>query len=66
MNRLISKLRHPRVLMFLGVSVSNGNRCIVTEYLGGGNLSQLIHFNWETLEKNSTLRKRITCDIATG
>lgn len=63
---VISKLRHTRVLMFLGVTIENGNYCIITEYLSGGNLSQLIHFSWETLEKIPLLRRRIASDIVIG
>jgi len=63
---IISKLRHPNVVQFLGACIEDSHRCIVTEYLRGGNLHQLIHYNWDTFQKSSVLRHRITCDIIKG
>jgi serine/threonine protein kinase len=63
---IISKLRHPNALMFLGASMKEGERCIVTEYLIGGSLFQLIHHNWDTLDRAPGLRFRIVSDIVKG
>jgi len=63
---IINKLRHPNVLMFLGACTQGGNRCLVTEFLVGGNLFQLIHHNWDTLERVSPLRQRIVSDVIKG
>eukprot|EP01119_Soliformovum_irregulare_P002835 TRINITY_DN13093_c0_g1_i1.p1 TRINITY_DN13093_c0_g1~~TRINITY_DN13093_c0_g1_i1.p1 ORF type:complete len:675 (+),score=159.41 TRINITY_DN13093_c0_g1_i1:188-2212(+) len=63
---IISKLRHPNVLMFLGACMQDGNRCLVTEYLVGGSLSNLIHHSFITLEKAPNIRSRIIGDILKG
>lgn len=63
---IISKLRHPNICNFLGACLHSGNQCIVMEYLPGGNLYTLIHYNYYTLEKSSTLRYEIISDIIKG
>eukprot|EP01117_Protostelium_nocturnum_P016504 TRINITY_DN6541_c0_g1_i1.p1 TRINITY_DN6541_c0_g1~~TRINITY_DN6541_c0_g1_i1.p1 ORF type:complete len:754 (-),score=232.36 TRINITY_DN6541_c0_g1_i1:129-2390(-) len=63
---IIQKLRHPNIIMFLGASLDGENRCIITEYLSGGNVHRLIHNDWIILEKNVMLRYRIAMDVIRG
>lgn len=63
---IISKLRHTRILMFLGACLQDGNRCIVTEYLPGGSLHRLIHEDWAMLSRNFALQNNIISDIVKG
>ncbi|PRP84750.1 hypothetical protein PROFUN_07852 [Planoprotostelium fungivorum] len=63
---IINKLRHPNIIMFMGASLDGENRCIVTEYLSGGNVHRLIHHDWNVLEKVSSLRHRIALDVVKG
>jgi len=63
---IVSKLRHPNIIFFIGACMEGNNRCMVTEYLSGGNVHALIHNNWDTLERNPTLRHRIVSDVIKG
>ena len=40
--RLLSRLRHPNVVLFLGVSLAEGQEAIVTEYMSQGSLFDLM------------------------
>eukprot|EP01114_Cavostelium_apophysatum_P003938 TRINITY_DN1406_c0_g3_i2.p1 TRINITY_DN1406_c0_g3~~TRINITY_DN1406_c0_g3_i2.p1 ORF type:complete len:326 (-),score=113.24 TRINITY_DN1406_c0_g3_i2:180-1157(-) len=63
---ILSRLRHPNVILFLAACNQGVNRCIVTEYMANGSLYNLIHHNWDTLEKNPMLKYKMICDIAKG
>lgn len=39
----LSKIRHPNLVLFMGVALDNQNLCIVTEFCFGGSLFQLLH-----------------------
>lgn len=39
----LSIIRHPNLVLFMGVALDNQNLCIVTEYCFGGSLFQLLH-----------------------
>lgn len=49
----LSKIRHPNLVLFMGVALDNQNLCIVTEFCFGGSLFQLLHqdlhvsLNWK-------------------
>jgi len=40
---IMSRLRHPNILLFIGACVIPPNLCIVTEYMPGGNVAKLLH-----------------------
>lgn len=60
---LVSKLRHPNVVLFLGACLDGPAVCYVTEYITGGNL-------YELLKKESVLgwpkKTAIAIEIARG
>jgi len=53
---IIGKLRHPNVLLFLGsVTGDKNNMCILTEYMEGGNLHEVIHEKKVRFDFRSTM-----------
>lgn len=40
---IMSRLRHPNILLFIGACVIPPKLCIVTEYMPGGNVAKLLH-----------------------
>jgi predicted Ser/Thr protein kinase len=40
---LLGKLRHPNVVLLMGASTAPPNLCMVTEFLAGGSLFEIIH-----------------------
>lgn len=52
-SELLKKLRHPNIVQFLGSCTSEGSLCIITEYLHGGSLEDL-------LERNLDARKQMS------
>lgn len=40
---IISNLRHPNIVLFMGASISNNNCYLITEYIENGNLFDLLH-----------------------
>ncbi|ELR24935.1 protein kinase domain containing protein [Acanthamoeba castellanii str. Neff] len=63
--RVLSLLRHPHIVQFLGVCVDT-ERCIITELMGGGSLDELVLSQFHILEANPYLRTRIILNIARG
>jgi len=65
---ILSKLRHPNVVQFLGACTtgSEEHHCIVTEWMGGGSLRQFLTDYFHILEQNPHLRLKIALDIAKG
>eukprot|EP00741_Cyanophora_paradoxa_P004534 tig00000808_g4403.t1 len=64
---MLSKLRHPNIVLFLGACSSAPNLWIVTEYLGGGSLYGLLHSTKSTrLEINHVIQlaKEVACGMA--
>jgi alpha-tubulin suppressor-like RCC1 family protein/tRNA A-37 threonylcarbamoyl transferase component Bud32 len=61
---LLVKLRSPNVVLFMGMCFEHPNYCIVTEFMGGGDLYNLLH------KKNVSLTpkqlKQFAVDIASG
>jgi len=46
----LTSISHPNVLLFLGVSVhDNGDRCIITEYVDGGSVFDLLYHTEENI-----------------
>eukprot|EP00005_Dracoamoeba_jomungandri_P011924 CAMPEP_0174273094 /NCGR_PEP_ID=MMETSP0439-20130205/53382_1 /TAXON_ID=0 /ORGANISM="Stereomyxa ramosa, Strain Chinc5" /LENGTH=588 /DNA_ID=CAMNT_0015364029 /DNA_START=204 /DNA_END=1967 /DNA_ORIENTATION=+ len=41
--KILSKLRHPNILLLLGVCIDNNNQALITEFMPGGTLYDLIH-----------------------
>ncbi|EFA75541.1 hypothetical protein PPL_11046 [Heterostelium album PN500] len=65
---ILSKLRHPNVVQFLGACTSGSeeHHCIVIEWMGGGSLRQFLIDYFQFLEQNPLLRLNIAKDIAKG
>ncbi|KAK8333377.1 hypothetical protein V6Z12_A10G198700 [Gossypium hirsutum] len=61
---LMKRLRHPNVLLFMGVVVSSQRLCIVTEFLPRGSLFQLLQRN--TTKLGWRRRVSMALDIARG
>eukprot|EP00457_Paulinella_chromatophora_P003033 gb/GEZN01003038.1/.p1 GENE.gb/GEZN01003038.1/~~gb/GEZN01003038.1/.p1 ORF type:complete len:618 (+),score=102.51 gb/GEZN01003038.1/:121-1974(+) len=56
---LLKRLRHPNIVQFLGSCRTDGSLCIITEYLSGGSLEDLLEKNLDARKKMS-LRQIIT------
>jgi len=39
---ILGKMRHPNIILYMGACTETGKMCIVTEFLGGGNLAEQI------------------------
>jgi len=48
---IVSKLRHPNVILFMGASIFQGRYCIITEYATNGSLFDLLHNKKKTLKE---------------
>lgn len=63
---LLSNLRHPNVLLYMGACVKNTSPlCIVSELVTGGSLHDAIHSN-KRLNFTPLLKMRISLDVARG
>jgi hypothetical protein len=60
--KLLSEMRHPNVVMFLGACVDSKEKIIVTEYCEGGNLFSLL----KKEEIEPTTQLKIAKDVALG
>eukprot|EP00808_Paulinella_micropora_P020279 g73253.t1 len=58
-SELLKRLRHPNIVQFLGSCRTEGSLCIITEYLHGGSLEDLLEKNLDARKKMS-LRQIIT------
>lgn len=61
---LLCKLRHPNIVLFMGACTEPETPCIVTEYLGRGNLANILLD--ESIEIDWGLRLQIGIDAARG
>ena len=61
---IVSKLRHPNVILYMGASIFQERYCIITEYATNGSLFDLLHNRKKPLSENKIFR--ITLDIALG
>ncbi|KAL8480963.1 hypothetical protein ACS0TY_027476 [Phlomoides rotata] len=59
----MKRLRHPNILLFMGVVTSRQRLCIVTEFLPHGSLFRLLQRNATKLERR---RRIMALDIARG
>jgi len=59
---VLSQLRHPNLVLFLGASTKSGNLCIISEYMENGNLYDFIRDNKLTHQR----RLQMAIDIACG
>lgn len=62
---IISTLRHPNIITFLGASIESDAMCIVTEYCHGGSLESLVD-RLRAQGKRLSLRKTIDFSIQIG
>jgi len=65
---ILSKLRHPKVILFLGVALDNKNcKYIICEYMKNGCLYDLVHNSFKRSQYvTPSLKFRIARDIAQG
>eukprot|EP00727_Mastigamoeba_balamuthi_P010004 m51a1_g5626 putative flag-tagged protein kinase domain of mitogen-activated protein kinase kinase kinase (1200) ;mRNA; f:791973-798029 len=62
---LMSKMRHPNIVLFMGASTSNTSRiAIVTEFVSAGSLHNIVHKHWRSLKFEWLLKANY--DIAVG
>jgi len=61
---ILSRLRHPNVVLLMGACTSPPNLCFITEFLAGGSLYDALHS--KKLQMNMTLFKKLARDIAQG
>ena len=60
---VMSRLRHPNILLFMGACLEPGNLMMVMDYKPRGSLGQLLH---SSLPLSLDLRMRMCRDIAAG
>eukprot|EP01087_Luapelamoeba_hula_P016560 TRINITY_DN5098_c1_g1_i1.p1 TRINITY_DN5098_c1_g1~~TRINITY_DN5098_c1_g1_i1.p1 ORF type:complete len:1182 (+),score=164.99 TRINITY_DN5098_c1_g1_i1:699-4244(+) len=63
--RILSILRHPCIVQFLGICTDSAN-CIVIEYMSGGNLETLVRNKFPVLNAKPSIREKIITNIAKG
>ncbi|EGC31244.1 hypothetical protein DICPUDRAFT_40205 [Dictyostelium purpureum] len=63
---ILSILRHPNVLQFLGVCSETNLNCIVTEYMAGGSLDRLLADRYFLLRQNPIMAWSLSLSIARG
>lgn len=63
-----SKLRHPKVILFLGASIgpNMSEMIIVTEYMSNGSLYQFMRLQEEGLLNDQFMMLRVATDISLG
>ena len=64
---LLASLRHPCILTFYGISITNDSKYMITEYLSGGSLEKLIYSSkTKTIALTYLEKINILKDIAIG
>eukprot|EP01132_Coremiostelium_polycephalum_P007877 gene7877-9696_t len=63
---ILSLLRHPNVVQFLGVCSESNQNCIVTEYMGGGSLDRMLQDRYFLIRHRPEFAWKISLDIAKG
>jgi len=63
---ILSLLRHPCIVQFMGICIDQNFNCIITEYMAGGNLEKFTTENFDILEENPYLRLKIILNIVKG
>ena len=64
--RILSRLRHPRVVLWMGVIVEPNDLSIVTEFMDKGSLGKVLHGTKPRVRLPLSLRARWSHDIAEG
>ncbi|KAL9657575.1 hypothetical protein ABK040_001002 [Willaertia magna] len=64
---LLSSLRHPNIVTFYGICISDNLKFIVTEYMNGGSLENLLK-ECKTKKKTLSLKQKLSIllDVSTG
>lgn len=62
--RIMMRLRHPNVLLFMGAVIEPPNLCIVTQFLPRGSLYRILHKSDAKID--ATLRLKMAIDVARG
>ena len=60
---IIASMRHPNILLFMGVTIHNNTYYMITEYLPSGSLHEFLHSN-KKKEKKQTLTDKQKIKIA--
>ena len=63
---ILSRLRHPRVVLWMGVVLEPNNLSIVTEFMDKGSLGKVLHARNPRTRLPANLRARWSHDIAEG
>jgi hypothetical protein len=61
---VLSRLRHPNIILYMGACLEHPNLCIVTEYVQCGNLWEVLHRSSRPIPEDA--KWRITVDMAKG
>ncbi|KAL6054770.1 putative serine/threonine-protein kinase/receptor [Balamuthia mandrillaris] len=64
--RILSQLRHPNVLLFIGLSLNEGAQSLITEYMSNGSVWDMIHDPQEEIEWSPELVHRLMLQTARG
>ena len=62
---VLMRVRHPNLLLLMGVSLDGPNLCVVTEYMSNNTLFYVLHKD-KTLKLNLVDRLKIAIQIARG
>lgn len=63
---ILSRLRHPNVILFLGACTKPPHLSMITEYMESGSLYYLIHLSRERKKLSWRRRLKMLCDICRG
>ncbi|KAG8659892.1 probable serine/threonine-protein kinase SIS8 isoform X2 [Manihot esculenta] len=63
---ILSRLRHPNVILFLGACVKPPHLSMVTEYMEMGSLYYMIHLSGQKKRLSWRRRLKMLCDICRG
>ncbi|PUZ74858.1 hypothetical protein GQ55_1G100200 [Panicum hallii var. hallii] len=63
---ILSRLRHPNVILFLGACMKPPHLSLVTEYMELGSLYSLIHSKMHKMKLHWKRRLKMLCDICRG
>ncbi|KAI3958269.1 hypothetical protein MKW92_002001 [Papaver armeniacum] len=63
---ILSRLRHPNVILFLGACMNPTHLSFVTEYMEMGSLYYLIHMSGQKKKLSWRKRLKMMCDITRG
>jgi len=61
---IIASMRHPNILLFMGVTIDNNTYYMITEYLPSGSLHEYLHLNKNKQNKSKPLTDKQKIKIA--